>query len=118
MDLDPTARKENERGLTWLARVWVADGELRRWNRTAATLQMLPVTAVWTTRCRQTQGSRGWCPFPRLRPDGEWKIDWRWFSASGASSNGDDVALGLPKPSQTDEKERAEEGEGTGPERG
>jgi hypothetical protein len=52
MDLDPTARKENERGLTGLARVWVAGGELRHWNWTATMLQMLPVTAVWMTRHR------------------------------------------------------------------
>jgi hypothetical protein len=29
MDFDPTARKESERGLTGLARVWVAGGEVR-----------------------------------------------------------------------------------------
>jgi hypothetical protein len=29
MDFDPTARKESERRLTGLARVWVAGGEVR-----------------------------------------------------------------------------------------
>jgi hypothetical protein len=40
------------------------------------------------------------------------RVDWRRSLASGASGDGDVVALGLPKPNQFDEEERAEEGEG------
>jgi hypothetical protein len=80
-------------------------------------MQMLAVMAVWTTRRSWTRGTRGWGPFPRLRSDEEWKVDWSRSPASGTSGNGVVVALGLPKPNQSDKHERAEEGEGTGPER-
>jgi hypothetical protein len=50
-----------------------------------------------------------------LRPDEEGKVDWSRSPASSASDDGVVVALGLPKPNQTDGHERMEEGEGTGP---
>jgi hypothetical protein len=52
-----------------------------------------------------------------LRPDVQRRVDWRRSLESGASSDGDVVALGLPKLNQSDGNESAEEGEGTGPER-
>jgi hypothetical protein len=92
-------------------------GKVAALEWTTAMMQMLAVMAVWTTRRSWTWGIRGWGPFPRLHSDEEWKVDWSRSPASGTSSDGVVITLGLPKPNQSDKHERVEEGEGTGPER-
>jgi hypothetical protein len=68
------------------------------WSLTVATMQLLPVTAVWTTRCSRRRESRWCCPLPRFCPDGEWIVDWGQSPASGTPGECAVVALGLPKP--------------------